>query len=80
VVESGKTRFASLHEPVPVLLLYWTAWVGSDGRVNFRPDLYGRDKLVQQGLASGFRFRKRPAISEPWYNSQAIPLEGRDVG
>jgi L,D-transpeptidase YcbB len=65
VLASGKTRTVSLHEPMPVLLLYWTAWVGADGRVNFRHDLYERDKLVQKGLASDVRFRKRPVMNVP---------------
>jgi L,D-transpeptidase YcbB len=78
-VGSGKTRTVALQEPVPVLLLYWTAWVGPDGRVNFRHDLYSRDKLVQQGLASGFRFRKRPVVSVPIDTSQSISLQGQMV-
>jgi L,D-transpeptidase YcbB len=65
VIASGKTRSVSLHEPVPVLLLYWTAWVGPDGQVNFGHDLYDRDKLVQKALAGEFRFRKRPVYEVP---------------
>jgi L,D-transpeptidase YcbB len=78
-IGSGKARTVFLQEPIPVLLLYWTAWVDSDRRVNFRHDLYGRDKLVQQGLASSFRFRKRPVISVPLESSQVISLEGRNM-
>jgi L,D-transpeptidase YcbB len=79
VVASGKTRTVFLHDPIPVLLLYWTAWVGSDGRVNFRHDLYDRDKLVQKGLASDFRFRKRPVIGVLPYRFPFAPLQGWDV-
>jgi L,D-transpeptidase YcbB len=79
VVDSGKTRTLFLDRPIPVLLLYWTAWVDADGRVNFRHDLYGRDKLVQQGLASSFRFRKRPVISPPAYSSQEVSPESWDL-
>jgi L,D-transpeptidase YcbB len=79
VVGSGKLRTVVLHEPIPVLLLYWTAWVDSDGRVNFRHDLYGRDKLVQQGLSSGFRFRRRPIISVPAESSQVISMDDRHI-
>jgi murein L,D-transpeptidase YcbB/YkuD len=79
VVQSGKTRTVLLQTPIPVLLLYWTAWVGADGRVNFRDDLYDRDKLVQQGLAGGFRFRKRPVIGAPQDGSYAIAPERRDL-
>jgi murein L,D-transpeptidase YcbB/YkuD len=65
VIESGKTRTVWLHRPVPVLLLYWTAWVGPDGRINFGHDLYDRDKLVQKALTGEFRFRKRPVFEAP---------------
>jgi L,D-transpeptidase YcbB len=78
VLRSGKTRNVFLHEPIPVLLLYWTAWVGADGRVNFRHDLYGRDKVVQRELANGFRFRKRHVRTVPLYSSHPTSLEVRD--
>jgi murein L,D-transpeptidase YcbB/YkuD len=78
-VESRKTRTVYLHKPIPVFLLYWTAWVGADGRVNFRHDLYDRDKLVQKGLANDFRFRKRPLIGVSPYRYPYAPLQGWDV-
>jgi L,D-transpeptidase YcbB len=79
VIELGKTRTVFLQEPIPVLLLYWTAWVDSDGPVNFRHDLYDRDKLVQKGLGSDFRFRKRPVIGVLPYKYPFAPLQGWDV-
>jgi murein L,D-transpeptidase YcbB/YkuD len=78
VLRSGKTRNVFLHEPIPVLLLYWTAWVGPDGRVNFRHDLYDRDKVVQRELANGFRFRKRHIRTVPLYSPHPTLLEIRD--
>jgi murein L,D-transpeptidase YcbB/YkuD len=39
-----------LAEPVPVHILYWTAFVDEDGLVNFRPDLYQRDTRVRRAL------------------------------
>jgi L,D-transpeptidase YcbB len=78
-IELGKTRTVFLQETIPVFLLYWTAWVDVDGRVNFRHDLYGRDTLVQKGLASDFRFRKRPVIGVLPYKYPFAPLRGWDV-
>ena len=78
VLRSGKTRNVFLHEPIPVFLLYWTAWLGADGRVNFRHDLYDRDKVVQRELANGFRFRKRHLRTVPPYSPHPTLLEIRD--
>jgi murein L,D-transpeptidase YcbB/YkuD len=33
-----------VKQPVPIYLVYWTAWVAEDGGVFFRPDIYERDK------------------------------------
>jgi murein L,D-transpeptidase YcbB/YkuD len=43
VVDSGVTTTIRLRRPVPVYLLYRTAWRGQDGRMVFRPDIYDRD-------------------------------------
>jgi L,D-transpeptidase YcbB len=79
VIGSGKTRTISLHERVPVLLLYLTAWVAPDGQVNFGHDLYDRDRLVQKGLASDFRFRKRPVFEVPRADPESIAMDGGDA-
>ncbi len=53
-LDSGITRSVNLRTPVPVYLLYWTAWVGSDGTVHFRRDFYDRDAPLAGALASPF--------------------------
>ncbi len=54
-IDSGDTRTVNLREPVPVYLLYWTAWVGSDGAVQFRRDIYDRDAPLAAALAASFQ-------------------------
>ncbi|MGB7757182.1 MAG: L,D-transpeptidase family protein [Salinisphaera sp.] len=44
-------RRVNLAAPLPVYLMYWTAFVNADG-VNFRRDLYGRDARLRQALAA----------------------------
>jgi murein L,D-transpeptidase YcbB/YkuD len=51
-IDSGNTRTVNLREPVPVYLLYWTAWVNSDGAVQFRRDIYDRDAPLAAALAT----------------------------
>ena len=41
---SGARKSVRLETPIPVIFTYLTAWVGRDGLVQFRNDLYARDK------------------------------------
>lgn len=50
VVAGGVERSVRLTRSVPVHLLYWTAWADEDGTVQFRNDLYGRDRRVWLAL------------------------------
>jgi murein L,D-transpeptidase YcbB/YkuD len=34
-----------LPEPVPIHLIYQTAWMGADNTVQFRNDIYGYDQI-----------------------------------
>ena len=56
-IADGKTQTVTLAKPVPVLLTYWTAWVGRDGMMQYRDDVYGRDAKVAHGLAEPFKIR-----------------------
>jgi len=42
-VSRGDNRWIVLKRPVPVHLVYWTAWADDDGRAQFRNDIYKRD-------------------------------------
>ena len=50
VVESGKRTSVKLSEPLPILLLYWTAFGDESCTVHFREDLYERDAAVWKAL------------------------------
>ena len=50
---SGQQRVVNLPEAVPVYLLYWTAWVDEEGLMNFRQDIYQRDKPMVRALYDG---------------------------
>lgn len=43
---SGETRYVRLPEKVPTYLTYLTAWVDKEQRIQFREDIYKKDKLV----------------------------------
>lgn len=44
-INNRKNTHIRLKDPVPVYLMYWTAWVSKDGNVHFRDDFYDRDEL-----------------------------------
>jgi L,D-transpeptidase YcbB len=50
VIAAGKNRSVVLPNPVAVHLVYLTAWMGRDGRVQFRNDLYNRDARLVAAL------------------------------
>lgn len=54
VVKGGKTTYAKLARPIPLHIVYMTAWVDEQGIANFRNDIYDRDPSVAipSGLAS----------------------------
>jgi murein L,D-transpeptidase YcbB/YkuD len=43
-------RTVQLPKPIPIHILYWTAWVDEDGTIQFRNDIYGRDKPLGKAL------------------------------
>ena len=41
-----KEQWVSLRQAVPVFIVYFTAWVDQDGKLNFRKDIYGHDAAL----------------------------------
>ncbi|RWR32884.1 murein L,D-transpeptidase [Sinirhodobacter populi] len=47
---AGKEKFVTLAQPVPVHLVYFTAWPEADGHIAYRKDVYGRDAALFAAL------------------------------
>jgi murein L,D-transpeptidase YcbB/YkuD len=58
-VDSRQTQTVRLKNPVPVLLMYWTADTNQDGNIRFKPDIYQRDQAVLEALNAPFRLHGR---------------------
>lgn len=50
LIENGKTTTIYFEKPVPVYIVYLTAFTDDAGNIIFRRDLYKRDKLIVDGL------------------------------
>ena len=48
----GKETWISIPNPLPVHLVYWTAWVDDAGTLQFRDDIYGRDKPLLERIGA----------------------------
>jgi murein L,D-transpeptidase YcbB/YkuD len=49
-INSLKTQIVSLPEPIAVHIIYQTAWVDEVGTIQFRDDIYERDKILYEAL------------------------------
>jgi murein L,D-transpeptidase YcbB/YkuD len=49
-MNSGKEKYVTLKQTIPVFIGYFTAWVDHDGKLNFRDDIYGHDKEMAEHL------------------------------
>ena len=50
VLDTGAETQVDLAVPIPVHLVYWTAWVDTDNRLNFRNDIYGRNAELRRAI------------------------------
>jgi murein L,D-transpeptidase YcbB/YkuD len=48
---SNREQTVTLPRPVPVHLLYWTAWAEENGGIHFRKDIYDRDGAMVEAMA-----------------------------
>jgi len=49
VLNHGKTTYVRLPEPIPVYMIYWTAFIDDSGKLQSREDVYSWDRLQQIG-------------------------------
>jgi murein L,D-transpeptidase YcbB/YkuD len=61
-IATGSTTETALPQPVPVFVVYETAFADADGKLQFRPDFYGRDAEIWTQLDPE---RQPVAESEP---------------
>ena len=47
MVATGSEKWIPLKKPVPVYLVYFTAWVREDGTLRFHHDVYGHDEELE---------------------------------
>ncbi len=46
----AKEKWVTIQKPVPVYIVYFTAWVDNEGQLNFRKDIYGHDRKMKAKL------------------------------
>jgi murein L,D-transpeptidase YcbB/YkuD len=51
MIETSQRKVVVLKTPIPVHLVYFTAWVDGDGALNFREDIYDRDQRLAAALS-----------------------------
>ena len=49
-LDDAVDRTVPLPEPIPIHLLYWTAWANGDGTIQFRRDIHDRDAPLLKAL------------------------------
>lgn len=53
MISTNTTVRIPLEKPIPIYLLYWTAWVEEDGTVHFRRDIYQRNSNISASITAG---------------------------
>jgi murein L,D-transpeptidase YcbB/YkuD len=52
-IAKGQELTVPLPHPIPVHLMYWTAWVDANNNVQFRADIYDRDPSLDEVINLG---------------------------
>jgi murein L,D-transpeptidase YcbB/YkuD len=55
IPKQGDTRYVNIRQNIPVNLYYLTAFVGEDGRTQYRTDIYNYDLTARSGAQFSWR-------------------------
>jgi murein L,D-transpeptidase YcbB/YkuD len=47
-IDTQKTQTLLLSHPIPLYIVYFTAWIDGDGLLQFRDDIYGKDAELEK--------------------------------
>lgn len=50
--DTGRNRWVTMPDPLPVIVSYSTVGVASDGSLRYAPDVYGHDARLERALAA----------------------------
>jgi len=72
-----------ITKEIPIHLVYFTAWVGDDGKLKTFRDVYGHEKRVTQALDGQWnkinKGRDHLAPVEPSFNPSAVAARGQNL-
>jgi L,D-transpeptidase YcbB len=72
IFATGREQWIKLDRPLPVFLLYFTAWAQDDGSVRFHHDVYGRSEAMD-GQAEEMKPPALPAAPARSASRQPVP-------
>ncbi|MBN9561093.1 MAG: L,D-transpeptidase family protein [Alphaproteobacteria bacterium] len=72
-IAMGSTTRNNLPTPVPVFVVYQTAFLDTDGKLQFRPDFYDRDAEIWQQLQKRTQGRDSTAQAENHPGPPGVP-------
>lgn len=70
-IDSGVTTVIYFKDPIPVHLLYWTAWVTEKGTICFGNDIYDRDLPLSRALKAKLKDPVVPAESMQAFRAES---------
>ena len=79
-VNRKKNKTILLSDPIKIYILYWTAWVDKDGIINFRDDIYGRDRQLNIALnekATSPKVLYGKNSAKKYFSSRILPVSNR---